>query len=232
MQKLRCPNCGKTLRASSGKNNRINVVYLYYNCNKCNHNQMISEIKLEQAFIKRINAILDTFLENDIELLPIQDNSVIESETRLLEEQKERIITKIKNIKDLYVDQVIDREETDKRLTENNKILKEIDIKIDELREQDIRLTEDFDIEGYATRIEVEELKEKSYCIKAENIWNKISQESKQLLIAEFIDYIEIETETGKKINLKKLILLKLCLGKILSMIYLMDLEKECLNKH
>ena len=197
MQKVKCPKCGKIMTGTNGKSAHSNQRYNYYLC-KCNNERTnISELRLEDEFIDKLNPILDTFMKNPIHHLPVRNSTLTENEESMLVKQRKQVEEKIARVNELYIEGNMTKEKQALKLEEINKDIQKIDEGLELVRRQDVRIKKAFNITKYAEDIQNNKLREISYAVKIEKLWDKLSSQSKQDLILEFIDYIEIKRDEG-----------------------------------
>jgi len=116
--------------------------------------------------------------------------------------------TKLQRIKNAYLnsnieqDDFIDEEKSIKMQIEETKI------KLNNLNNADENLNHKDDLRLYNNLFQLEKLKYKSYYVRKNELWNKLTKEQKAELITKYIDSIEIEKKKDeiiiKKININK----------------------------
>ena len=116
--------------------------------------------------------------------------------------------TKLQRIKNAYLDSNIKRDEF---INEENSIkrqIEEIKIKLNNLNNADENLNHKEDLRFYNNLFQLEKMKYKSYYVRKNGLWNKLTKEQKAELITKYIDSIEIEKKKDeiiiKKININK----------------------------
>lgn len=194
MQKLKCPRCGKIMTGTCGKSAHSDQKYNYYLCTCNNERLNISELRLEKEFIETLNPILDIFMTTPIQYLPVKNSALPENEEMLLIKQRQKLEEKILRVNELYIEGTLNKAQQAEKIEEINKDLKKVDEGLELVRRQDVRIKEAFNITKYASDIQNNKLREISYAVKVERLWNELSSQSKQDLVMEFIDYIEIKT--------------------------------------
>ena len=223
LQKVRCPNCGKIMGGSSSKSGHSNEKYKYYSCATCGRNILYSEKKIESEFVSKINEILDFFLIADASLIPVKNKTLVEVDSSRQQKQVELLSQKLEKVRELYYEGQINKEEFE---SDTNKIKREIETlntEINEIKNSDIRLLDNMDLSTYAALNEIEKRKQKSYYAKTNRIWEKLDEESKQIIIADFIESIDVEMTTGAKNREKqiKVTYIKIREDKIHDFVYL-----------
>ncbi len=116
--------------------------------------------------------------------------------------------TKLQRIKNAYLnsnieqDDFIDEEKSIKMQIEETKI------KLNNLNNADENLNHKDDLRLYNNLFQLEKMKYKSYYVRKNGLWNKLTKEQKAKLITKYIDSIEIEKKKDeiiiKKININK----------------------------
>ena len=103
-----------------------------------------------------------------------------------------------KRIKKAYVDSVIELDE----------FKDETEIKLNNLKQANKNINNKEELKLYTNLFQLEKLKYKSYYVRKNGLWNKLSKEQKSELIKKYIDSIEIEKVKDeiiiKKININK----------------------------
>ena len=115
---------------------------------------------------------------------------------------------KLQRIKNAYLnsnieqDDFIDEEKSIKMQIEETKI------KLNNLNNADENLNHKEDLRLYNNLFQLEKMKYKSYYVRKNGLWNKLTKEQKAELITKYIDSIEIEKKKDeiiiKKININK----------------------------
>jgi len=197
LQKIKCPKCGRIMSCTSDKSVHGNQKYNYYVCMCEKPRTNISESQLEIKFIQEFNQMLDIFMTSPIAYLPVKSNVQPADEETMLINQRQKLEEKIDKVNELYIENKYTKDKVDAKLDEINIDLKKVDEGLELVRRQDVRIKETFDITKYAYNIQNEKLREISYAVKVENLWNELTNESKQELIMEFIDSVEVKVYLG-----------------------------------
>lgn len=176
MQKILCPKCHKIMGGESSTSGTGDK-HIYYKCNCCK--RRISEKKIESELMKFLNDMLDFFL--------IIDNSFKPSMCRDIDEE-------------------ITAKSFEKELHYLEKEIKNIEIKITELKDLKQNNEHKQDVELFFNMKEIEKLKLKSKYVKEHNLWSKLSQEQKQYIINKYIDEIEISSDNHHNISILNII--------------------------
>lgn len=205
LQKVRCPKCNSIMGGSSAKSGHSDEKYKYYSCKNCGKNILYSEKKIEEQFVKKINEILDFFLIADASLLPVKNKALIQADSSIQTKQIDQLEEKIKKVKELYYDGHIDKAEFESEKKSMDEQLEALRTQVREIESSDIRLLDNMDLSTYATINEIEKRKSKSYYARTNNIWNKLDDETKQIIVGDFIDHIQVEMEEGLKNREKKI---------------------------
>lgn len=116
--------------------------------------------------------------------------------------------TKLKRIKNTYLNSNI---EQDDFINEEKSIkmqIEETKIKLYNLNNADENLNHKDDLSLYNNLFQLEKMKYKSYYVRKNGLWNKLTKEQKAGLTTKYIDSIEIEKKKDeiiiKKININK----------------------------
>lgn len=199
MRKIRCPNCNKDILGGTNCAGRNKSGYKYYQCNKCRGVGLVSEPKLEEAFIKEMDYIIDYFLIADIGTIPIRNKPYIMSESIELDRNMDNLKRKEERIKQAFYGQFIEFEEFQREMETLKNKSKVIQKEIKKQARQNIRVPNDIDITTYATLSEIEKRKNVSYYSKTMNIWNRLTDEQKLKIVQEYVDSIEISVANDEK---------------------------------
>lgn len=205
MQKILCPKYHKIMGGESSTTGTGDK-HIYYKCNCCK--RRISEKKIESELMKFLNDMLDFFLiiDNSFKSSMYRD---IDEEITKYEKLKKDLNDKITGIKQEFMDGEIAAKSFEKELHYLEKEIKNIEIKITDLKDlkqnnehkQDVKLF--FNMKG------IEKLKLKSKYVKEHNLWSKLSQEQKQYIINiinKYIDEIEISSDNHHNISILNII--------------------------
>lgn len=204
MRKIKCPNCNKDILGGTFAIGRHGDRYKYYQCNRCKTTGLIPEIKIEEAFIKEIDYIIDYFMIADIGTIPIRQAPYMLGESAELERMMDSINKKEARLKQAFYGEYIDFEEFEREMTAIRTRKNNIDKEMQKQERRNIRIPNDIDISVYATLSEIEKRNSVSYYSKTMKIWNKLDETEKQKIISEYIDNIEVsvsvDEETKEKI--------------------------------
>lgn len=204
MQKIVCSKCHKIMGGSS-TTSKNKPTQIYYKCNCCN--TRINEKKIEEPLMLFLNDMLDYYLliDNNYKSFFNEDLTL---EIKRYEKILKELNTKLKRIKNAYLnsnieqDEFIDEEKSIKMQIEETKI------KLNNLNTADENLNHKDDLRLYNNLFQLEKMKYKSYYVRKNGLWNKLTKEQKAELIIKYIDSIEIEKEKDeiiiKKININK----------------------------
>lgn len=199
MQSIKCPKCDTIMGGCSSKSH-TGEKHCYYQCANCK--TRVSEKKIEKQMINFLDDMLDFFLLIDNTYKPYlyQDT---EQEVKKCNKILNELNDKEKRIKKAFVDGIVEeielKDELDfiknqKRLTEEK--LKELSMKeSSEDHKNEMRLI-------YNLK-QLEKMKDKSYYVRKNNLWNKLSKEQKQELVFKYIDNISIEIDKKKNVSIK-----------------------------
>lgn len=204
MQKIVCSKCNKIMGGSS-TTSKNKPTQIYYKCNCCN--TRINEKKVEQPLMLFLNDMLDYYLliDNNYKSFYNEDLTI---EIKRYEKILKGLNTKLQRIKNAYLnsdieqDDFIDEEKSIKMQIEETKI------KLNNLNNADENLNHKDDLKLYNNLFQLEKMKYKSYYVRKNGLWNKLTKEQKAELITKYIDSIEIEKKKDeiiiKKININK----------------------------
>ena len=204
MQKIVCSKCNKIMGGSS-TTSKNKPTQIYYKCNCCN--TRINEKKIEQPLMLFLNDMLDYYLiiDNNYKSFFNEDLTI---EIKRYEKILKDLNMKLQRIKNAYLnsnieqDDFIDEEKSIKMQIEETKI------KLNNLNNTDENLNHKDDLRLYNNLFQLEKMKYKSYYVRKNGLWNKLTKEQKAELITKYIDSIEIEKKKDeiiiKKININK----------------------------
>ena len=204
MQTIVCSKCNKIMGGSSSTS-KNKPTQIYYRCNCCN--TRINEKKIEKPLMLFLNDMLDYFLLIDNSFKSFHNEDVtteLNKYKKILNDLKK----KQKRIKEAYLDSSIEIDDfKDEDSSIKNHIL-EIENKIKELKQSSENINHKDDIRLINNLFELEKLKYKSYYVRKNGLWNKLTKEQKADLIKKYIESIEIEKVKDeviiKKININK----------------------------
>lgn len=204
MQKIVCSKCNKIMGGSS-TTSKNKPTQIYYKCNCCN--TRINEKKIEQPLMLFLNDMLDYYLliDNNYKSFFNEDLTI---EIKRYEKILKDLNTKLQRIKNAYLnsnieqDDFIDEEKSIKMQIEETKS------KLNNLNNADENLNHKEDLRLYNNLFQLEKMKYKSYYVRKNGLWNKLTKEQKAELITKYIDSIEIEKRKDEiiinKININK----------------------------
>lgn len=204
MQKIICSKCNKIMGGSS-TTSKNKPTQIYYKCNCCN--TRINEKKIEQPLMLFLNDMLDYYLliDNNYKSFFNEDLTI---EIKRYEKILKDLNTKLQRIKNAYLNSNIEQDD----FTDEEKSIKmqieETKIKLNNLNNADENLNHRDDLKLYNNLFQLEKMKYKSYYVRKNGLWNKLTKEQKAELITKYIDSIEIEKKNEeiiiKKININK----------------------------
>ena len=115
---------------------------------------------------------------------------------------------KLKRIKKAYVDSVIELDEFKDEEISIKRQIEETELKLNNLKQANKNINNKEELKLYTNLFQLEKLKHKSYYVRKNGLWNKLSKEQKSELIKKYIDSIEIQKVKDeiiiKKININK----------------------------
>lgn len=204
MQKIVCSKCNKIMGGSSSTS-KNKPTQIYYKCNCCN--TRINEKKIEKPLMLFPNDMLDYYLliDNNFKSFFNEDlNIEIDKYNKMLDKCNK----KLKKIKEAYLDDLIDKDEF---ITEEKAIksqINDLELKLNHLNNANNNENNKKDLNLYYNLLQLEKMKYKSYYVRKNGLWNKLTKEQKSKLIMKYIDSIEIERVKDeiviKKININK----------------------------
>ncbi len=201
MQSIKCPKCGTIMGGCSSKSH-TGEKHCYYQCANCK--TRVSEKKIEKQMINFLDDMLDFFLLIDNTYKPYlyQDT---EKELKKCNKIINELNIKEKRIKSAFVDGIVEEIElkdelyfikNQKKLTEEK--IKDLTIKEStQDRKNEMRLI-------YNLK-QLEQIKNKSYYVRKNHLWDKLNKEQKQELVFKYIDNISIEVDKKKNVSIKKI---------------------------
>lgn len=201
MQSIKCPKCGTIMGCCSSKSH-TGEKHCYYQCANCK--TRVSEKKIEKQMINFLDDMLDFFLLIDNTYKPYlyQDT---ESELKKCNKIINELEIKEKRIKKAFVDGIVE----DIELKDELDFIK-IQKKITEEKIKDLTIKESTQDHKNEMRLiynlkQLEQIKNKSYYVRKNHLWDKLSKEQKQELIFKYIDNISIEVDKKKNVSIKKI---------------------------
>jgi len=204
MQKIVCSRCNKIMGGSS-TTSRNKPTQIYYKCNCCN--TRINEKKIEQPLMLFLNDMLDYYLliDNNYKSFFNEDLTI---EIKRYEKILKDLNTKLKRIKNAYLNSNIEQDDFIEEEKSIKMQIEETKIKLNNLNNADENLNHKDDLRLYNNLFQLEKMKYKSYYVRKNGLWNKLTKEQKAELITKYIDSIEIEKKKDeiiiKKININK----------------------------
>ena len=204
MQKIVCSKCNKIMGGSS-TTSKNKPTQIYYKCNCCN--TRINEKKIEKPLMLFLNDMLDYYLliDNNFKSFFNEDLNI---EINKYNKMLDKCNKKLKKIKEAYLDDLIDKDEF---ITEEKAIksqINDLELKLNHLNNANNNENNKKDLNLYYNLLQLEKMKYKSYYVRKNGLWNKLTKEQKSKLIMKYIDSIEIERVKDeiviKKININK----------------------------
>ena len=201
MQSIKCPKCDTIMGGCSSKSH-TGEKHCYYHCAKCK--TRVSEKKIEKQMINFLDDMLDFFLLIDNTYKPYlyQDT---ESELKKCNKIINELEIKEKRIKKAFVNGIVEEIELKDELDfiKNQK-------KITEEKIKDLSLKEDSEDHKNEMRLiynlkQLEQIKYKSYYVRKNHLWDKLSKDQKQELVFKYIDNIKIEIDKKKNVSIKNI---------------------------
>jgi len=192
MRKIKCPNCNKDVLGGSYSIGRHGGIYKYYQCNRCRTTGLIPERKIEEAFIKEIDYIIDYFLIADFGTIPIREKPYMVGDGAEVEKSLDSIKWKEDRIKQAFYSGMIEFDEFEREMTTIKARIKVLEKEMNKQTRDHVRIPNDMNISIYATLSEIEKRKSMSYNSRTENRWDMLTEEEKQKIIDEYIESVEV----------------------------------------
>lgn len=199
MRKIKCPNCNKEILGGTFSIGKCGGIYKYYQCNRCKTTGLLSETKIEEAFVKEIDYLIDYLMIADIGTIPIRQRPYMIGQSSNVEKSLDTIKIKEERLKQAFYGQFIEYEEFEKEMTaiKTRKQLLEKEVK--KKTNRTVRVPNDINISTYATLCEIEKRENLSYYSKTLKTWNKLTDKEKQKIINEYVDNIELSIKKDEK---------------------------------
>ena len=192
--------CGTIMGGCSSKSH-TGEKHCYYQCANCK--TRVSEKKIEKQMINFLDDMLDFFLLIDNTYKPYLYRDT-EKELKKCNKIIDELNTKEKRIKSAFVDGIVEEIELKDELDfiKNQK-------KITEEKIKDLTIKESTEDHKNEMRLiynlkQLEQIKNKSYYVRKNHLWDKLSKEQKQELVFKYIDNISIEVDKKKNVSIKK----------------------------
>lgn len=203
-RKLKCPYCNKQELGSTHAVGRHGGTFKYYKCGRCGTTGYIPEKKIEEAFIKEIDYIIDYFMIADIGTVPIRKRPFLKCYSQELEQKIKDVDAKEKKLKQAFYGDYIEFEEFEREMVLIRSRRTAIQKEMKKQGQTNIRIQNDMDITMYATLSEIEKRKNISYYSKIMNIWDKLTDQEKQKIVQEYIESIELKVTTDEETSEKQ----------------------------
>lgn len=201
MQSIKCPKCGTIMGGCSSKSH-TGEKHCYYQCANCK--TRVSEKKIEKQMINFLDDMLDFFLLIDSTYKPYLYQNT-EKELKKCNKIIDELNIKEKRIKSAFADGIVEEIELKDELDfiKNQKRITEEKIKDLTIKES----TEDHknEMKLIYNLKQLEQIKNKSYYVRQNHLWDKLSKEQKQELVFKYIDNIIIEVDKKKNASIKKI---------------------------
>lgn len=199
MQKIKCPCCGHDVLGGSPGKSHTGVKYSYYICTRCKGVGYVPEVKIEEAFVKEINEILDYFIIADVGTIPISNKTQISENSEMYEKSLEELEKRESRVKKSFFGGYSSEDEFQKEMNYIMAKKEAINSQIKKKVKRDVRITEDMDITLYATIKEIQKRQSGLYYSQAQDIWNQLDVDQRRTIVAEYINQIEIKYDPKKK---------------------------------
>jgi len=191
--KIRCPECGNMIGGSASSGCRGKKVFNYYKCGRCGKLPHINERKVELEVIKQISELIDYGRLTDSSMISVHNQPNYCGKGKEYQENLNNLILKKARIMETYYDGIIDNNEMKNQVTIVDAEIKTNTAKLKKQEIKDVRITEEMDINLYATTLELKKRKDADYNLKTIEAWDMLDDENKALVIADFIEDIDIQ---------------------------------------
>ena len=201
MQSIKCPKCGTIMGGCSSKSH-TGEKHCYYQCANCK--TRVSEKKIEKQMINFLDDMLDFFLLIDNTYKPYlyQDT---EKELKKCNKIIDELNTKEKRIKSAFVNGIVEEMELKDELKKKKNQKKITEEKIKDLTIKESTEDHKNEMKLIYNLKQLEQIKNKSYYVRKNHLWDKLSKEQKQELVFKYIDNISIEVDKKKNVFIKKI---------------------------
>lgn len=195
--KLKCNKCGNFLggKATTKKNG---TTYYYYKCEKCNvyynENDIENSLWLLLTELKEQDDLINNYYTPFIK-------SKLNSKTETYEKELNNLNKSLDRIKAVYIKGIMEMEDFEKEINNINYKKQELTKKIEEEKEYENLSFKVEDLLILEDKREMDKFKHINVFVDYLNMWNQLTKEEKQKIIARYIDYIEVEKQ-DKKINI------------------------------
>jgi len=199
MRKIKCPNCNKDILGGTFSIGKLGTVYKYYHCNRCKTTGSIPESKIEEAFVKEIDYLIDYLMIADIGTIPIRQQPYMIGQGINVEKSLDTLKIKEERLKQAFYGQFIEFEEFEKEMTALRTKRQALEKEVQKQSNRTIRVPNDINISTYATLCEIEKRESLSYYSKTLKTWNKLTEKEKQKIIDEYVENIELSVSEDEK---------------------------------
>ncbi len=199
MQKIKCPCCGHDVLGGTNGKSRNGIKYCYYICTRCKGVGYVPESLIEEAFVKELNELLDYFIIADVGTIPISNKSQLMENGEMFDQMLDDLKKRESRVKNSYFDGFIPENEFKEEMRYISLKKESINNEIKKRVTRDVRITEDMDITLYATIKEIQKRQSDLYYSQAQDIWEQLDKEQKRIIVAEYIDQMEIKYDPKKK---------------------------------
>ena len=146
--------------------------------------------------------------ENNHRTFKISFNEDLTIEIKRYEKILKDLSTKLQRIKNAYLNSNIEQDDFIEEKKSIKMQIEETKIKLINLNNADENINHKDDLRLYNNLFQLEKMKCKSYYVRKNGLWNKLTKEQQAELITKYIDSIEIEKNKEeiiiKKININK----------------------------
>jgi len=219
MQKIKCPHCNHEVLAGTLGRGRHGGEYCYYMCTRCNGVGYIPEPNIEKAFIREIDTLLDYYLIADVGTVTISNDVLITDDTQKYKDMLNDMTKRESRVKMAYFDGYMKADEFKSEMNFIQMKIKSIKKEMNKGVNKNVRITDDMDITMYSTIKEIQKRQSSNYFSSSEDIWCRLSKEEKRLIVADFIEDMEIKVDKKKNVTITNI---KFRESKVFNLVYMM----------
>lgn len=219
MQKIKCPCCNHDILSGTTGKGRHGGVYCYYMCSRCKSVGYIPEQNIEKVFVNEIDTLLSYYLIADVGTVTISKNVVVTNDSQKYKDMLDDMEKRETRVKNAYFDGYVNAEEFKSQMNYIQMKIKSITKEMNKLIDKNVRITNDMDITMYSTIQEINKRKSVNYYNTSEEIWKSLTKEEKRLIVADFIEDIEIKVDENKEVTITNINFRE---SKIFNLVYMM----------
>lgn len=205
LQKLKCPNCGRILGGKATRKKNGNIYYYYY-CHDCKLN--IKESVIQTFIEKFINWICEYDQIVNQFFLPMIKNKTTNPKESIAKEISVQY-AKLDRVRQAFIDGTFNKTEYVREKEKLDKIIKDLEEKLEESRicdelsftPEDILLKRDIDF--------INSVKHPEKFKENMKYWKQYTRDEKSIFIMRYIDEIELEQDGKSKYKVKEILFRK-----------------------